>query len=89
MGTSSSHNTVWHGYAPYNPPMLETYLTIFRTVSNFVFVGDDGATPAMRLGFALEPLRYEDILWPGQAVPWPKRERRKGRVVGVSMEAGK
>ena len=83
VGTSSGHNTVWHGYAPYNPRMLETYLTIFRTVNNFVFVGDDGATPAMRLGFAREPLRYEDILWPGQAVPRPKRERRKGRVVAI------
>ena len=67
VGTSSGHNTVWHGYAPYNPQMLETYLTIFRTVNNFVFVGDDGATPAMRLGFTREPLRYEDIPVAGAA----------------------
>ena len=60
--------------------MLETYLTIFRAVNNFVWVGDDGATPAMRLGFAREPLRYEDVLWPGQVVPRPRRERRKGAV---------
>ena len=77
------HNTVWHGYAPYNPQMLDTYLTIFRTVNNFVFVGDDGRTPAMRLGIAQEPLGYEDILWPGVRVPGPKRERRKGRTVAV------
>ena len=32
--------------------MLEKYMTIFRTVNNFVFVGDYGATPAMRLGCA-------------------------------------
>ena len=32
--------------------MLEKYLTIFRSMNNFVFVGDDGKTPAMRLGFA-------------------------------------
>ena len=81
--TSSGHNTVWHGYAPYNPRMLETYLTIFRTVNNFVSVGDDGATPAMRLGFTREPLRHEDILWPAQVVSRPKRETRKGRAVGV------
>ena len=37
-------------YAPYNPAMLEKYVTIFRAGNNFVFVGDDGATPAMRLG---------------------------------------
>ena len=54
--TSSGGNTVWHGYAPYNPAMLQKYVTIFRAVNNFVFVGDDGATPAMRLGFAKEPL---------------------------------
>ena len=45
IGTSSSHNTVWHGYAPYNPQMLGKYLTMFRVVSNFVLTGDDGRTP--------------------------------------------
>ena len=42
-------------------------MTIFRAVNNFVFVGDDGKTPAMRLGFAKQPLDFEDIVWPGQA----------------------
>ena len=79
VGTSSGHNTVWHGYAPYNPAMLGTYLTLFRTVHNFVSLGSDGRTPAMRLGFAREPFRYEDILWPGEPVPRPKRVRRRGR----------
>ena len=79
VGTSSGHNRVWHGYAPYNPAMLEKYVTIFRTVNNFVFVGDDGATPAMRLGFAEQPLHFEDIVWPGQRVPRPKRARRQGK----------
>ena len=83
VGTSSSHNRVWHGYAPYNPAMLETYLTLFRTAHNFIYPGDDGQTPAMRLGFTDEPLRYEDILWPGERVPRPKSERRKGRRVKV------
>ena len=83
VGTSSSHNRVWHGYAPYNPAMLEIYLTLFRTASNFIHVGDDGKTPAMRLGFAKEPLRYEDILWPGERVPRPKAERRRGRRLKV------
>ena len=79
VGTSSGHNRVWHGYAPYNPAMLEKYVTIFRAVNNFVFVGDDGATPAMRLGFADEPLHFEDIVRPGQRVPRPKRSRRQGK----------
>ena len=89
VGTSSGHNTVWHGYAPYNPRMLEIYLTIFRTVNNWVYVGDDGRTPAMRLGFAREPLKYEDILWPGERVPRPKRVRRKGRAIVVPSKAAR
>ena len=79
VGTSSGHNTVWHGYAPYNPEMVEKYLAIFRVVANFVSVGEDGETPAMRLGFAKQPMDYEDVLWPGQRVPRPKRARRRGR----------
>ena len=78
VGTSSGHNTVWHGYAPYNPSMVQKYLTIFRVVNNFILVGKDKRTPAMRLGITKKPLRYEDILWPGQRVPRPKRSRRKG-----------
>ena len=79
VGTSSSHNAVWHGYAPYNPAMVQKYLTIFRTVNNWVHVSEkDGKTPAMRLGFARKPLGYEDILWARQRVPRAKRSRRKG-----------
>ena len=78
IGTSSGHNAVWHGYAPYNPSMVQTYLTIARAVNNFILVGKDGRTPAMRLGIIKKPLRYEDILWPGQPVPRPKRSQRKG-----------
>ena len=80
VGSSSSHNRAWHGYAPYNPQMLTKYLTIFRAVHNFVFVGKkDRRTPAMRLGFAKEPLSFEDLIWPGERVPRPKRARRRGR----------
>ena len=60
--------------------MLSKYLTIFRAVHNFVFVGKkDKRTPAMRLGFAKEPLALEDLIWPGERVPRPKPVRRKGR----------
>ena len=79
LGTSSSQNTVWHGYQPYNPAMIGKCLTVFRTVANFISVGTDGKTPAMRLGFAKQPLTYEDILWPGETAPRPRRSRRKGR----------
>jgi len=63
--------------------MLETYLILFRATHNFVFTGADARTPAMRLGFAEEPQRYEDILWPDERVPRPRAERRKGRKVKV------
>ena len=76
--TSSGHNAVWHGYSPYNPSMVQTYLTIFRAVNNFITVGKDGRTPAMRLGITKKPLGYEDVLWPGERIPRPKRSRRKG-----------
>ena len=80
IGTSSSHNKVWHGYAPYNPLMLQKYLTLFRAVHNFVFVGtSDDRTPAMRLGFAKSPLSFEDLIWPGERVPRPKRAQRRGK----------
>ena len=79
LGTSSAQNTVWHGYQPYKPAMVEKYLCIFRVVNNFIVVGADGKTPAMRLGFAQRPCSYEDILWDGERVPQPKRVRRKGK----------
>ena len=83
VGTSSGHNAVWHGYSPYDPRMVQKYLTIFRAVNNWTFVGNDGRTPAMRLGFARQPLDFEDILWAGERVPRLRRSRRKGIQVTV------
>ena len=79
IDSAGGKKAVWHGYAPYNPAMVAKYLPIWRAVHNFVFVGDDGATPAMRLGFTKQPLDFEDIVWPGQRVPRPKRTRRRGK----------
>ena len=78
---SAGWNQVWYGYAPYNPDMVRKYLDIFRAVNNFIHIGKDGMTPAMRLGFADRPLAYADILWPGEKIPVPKRVRRKGRAL--------
>ena len=72
---------VWYGYAPYNPDMVQKYLDVFRAVNNFIHTGEDGATPAMRLGFTNRPLTYADLLWPGEKIPVPKRTRRKGRAL--------
>ena len=87
IGTPSSHNTVWHGYAPYNPQMLVKFLTIFRAVSNFVLTGDDGRTLALRLGLERKPLTFEDLVWPGQRIPRPRRSRRKGRMAPIELIA--
>lgn len=57
--------------------MIGKYLSIFRTVANFINAGLDGKTPATRLGLAQQPLTYEDILWPGQVAPRPRRSHRK------------
>ena len=35
VGSLKGHSTVWHGYSPYSPRMVEKSLTIFRTVADF------------------------------------------------------
>ena len=79
LGTSGSQDTVWHGYQPYNPAMIGKFLTILRTGANFISVGTDGKTPAMRLGLVQQSLTCEDTLWPGERAPRPRRVRLKGR----------
>ena len=71
IGTSSGYNRVWHGYAPYNPAMLQRYLDLFRCTWNYCNTGKDGNTPAMRLGLTTQPLSYNDVLWPGEVPPAP------------------
>ncbi len=78
IGTSSGYNTVWHGYSPYNPKMVEKYLSLLRAYNNFIKVGDDKKTPAMRLGLTKRPLTYDDVLWPGENIPRAPRKKRKG-----------
>ena len=85
IGTPSGQNAVWHGYQPYNPVMVQKYLTVFRTVNNFIQVGDDGLTPAMRLGLADRPLSYGDILWPEHGRP-PQRARSRRSVVVINHD---
>ena len=71
IGTSSGYNRVWHGYAPYNPAMLQQYLDLFRCTWNYCNTGQDGKTPAMRLDLTSQPLSYNDVLWPGEVPPAP------------------
>ena len=79
IGTSSGYNRVWHGYAPYNPAMLQQYLDLFRCTWNYCNIGKDGNTPAMRLGLTTQSLSYNDVLWPGEAPPVaPVKEEAAG-----------
>lgn len=61
--TASAQRRTWYGYSPYNPEVVEKLLTIFRVFYNYVAVGDDKKTPAMRLGLAKASIDIEDILY--------------------------
>lgn len=61
--TASNGGRTWYGYNPYNPAMVEKLLSIYRVMHNFVEVGKDGRTPAMRLGLVSHPNEAEDVLY--------------------------
>ena len=63
IGTASKGGRTWYGYSPYNPVMVEKFLDIYRTMANFVEVGKDGRTPAMRLGLAKGIVDLDEILY--------------------------
>lgn len=60
--TSSATNRIWRGYSPYNPEMVVKILAIYRVYYNYVKIGDDKKTPAMRLGLAKAPIDINEIL---------------------------
>lgn len=62
IATASASSRVWHGYSPYSPIVVERVLTIFRTFYNFMNIGEDKKTPAMRLGLATRPMTLDDVL---------------------------
>ena len=61
--TASKNRRTWYGYSPYNPAMIEKLLDIYRVMNNFVEVGKDGKTPAMRLGLATAMVEPEEIIY--------------------------
>ncbi len=63
ISTSSSVGRRWHGYSPYNPAVITKMLDIFRVFYNYVEVGKDKETPAMRLGLAKGTVDMEDIIY--------------------------
>lgn len=55
---------VWNGYAPYDPSQAQKLLDIFRVIRNYILVSEkDKQTPAMRIGLARGPVKYEDVLY--------------------------
>lgn len=63
ISTSSNVGRRWYGYCPYRPEMITKTLEILRVYYNFVLVGEDKKTPAMRIGLAERPATIEEILY--------------------------
>ena len=82
IGSSSAAGRTWYGYAAYNPANIGKLLEIFRVAYNYVWTGQDGRTPAMRLGLARAPLALEDLLYFVDR-PDPPRQRSKGGMSGA------
>ena len=61
--STASTRRLWFGNSAYNPEMIVKVLDIFRVYYNYVLVGSDKKTPAMRLGLAKGVIRIEDILY--------------------------
>jgi transposase-like protein len=62
ISTPSSATRRWYGYNAYRPEMVQKMLDILRTYYNYVFVGKDKKTAAMRIGLALEAIKIKKIL---------------------------
>ena len=61
---SSASNTgrIWYQRNAYNPEVVAMLLDIYRVNYNYLEVGDDKKTPAMRIGLARSKVRLTDIL---------------------------
>jgi len=63
ISSSANPGRRWLGYGPYKPVMVGKLLDIFRVFYNFVEVGKNKQTPAMRLGLAKGKIMIEDIIY--------------------------
>jgi transposase-like protein len=63
ISSSASPGRRWFGYGPYKPVMVGKLLDIFRVFYNFVEVGKNKQTPAMRLGLAKGKVTVDDIVY--------------------------
>lgn len=62
LHSSSTTGRVWNGYGAYNPSNVIKLLNIFRTFFNFMLVGADKKTPAMRLGLTDRAIGYDEVI---------------------------
>jgi transposase-like protein len=62
IATASNEGRKWYGYSPYNPAIVCKVLDIVRVVYNYVEIGNDKRTPAMRLGLHDRPTSFNEIL---------------------------
>jgi hypothetical protein len=53
---------LWNIYSPYEPVVVQRLVNVFRVFYNFSKTGDDGKTPAMRLGMAAGPVDIGRII---------------------------
>jgi transposase-like protein len=63
FATASDYRRQWYGYNPYNPFMMTKVVTIFRAYYNYCQKGEDGSTPAMRIGLAKGAVDIKDIIY--------------------------
>lgn len=68
ISSSVSLGRLWFGYGSYKPVMVGKRLDIFRVFYNFVEVGRDKQTPAMRLGLAKGKISIENIIYYQQQI---------------------
>lgn len=61
--SSGNAGRTWNAYGAYNPEQVGKLLDIFRVYHNYILAGQDGQTPAMRLGLARGVLKIEDLIY--------------------------
>jgi len=62
IASASNEGRKWYGYSAYNPAIASKLLDIFRVFYNYVEIGKDKKTPAVRLGLAEKPFSLSDVL---------------------------
>jgi hypothetical protein len=62
LHSQANAGRIWNGYGAYRPEHAMRMLEILRVTHNYILVGKDKKTPAMRLGLAMAPIKHGDII---------------------------